>query len=205
LLVHTLEGANERQILYSFQLLQSVREVDFSKQLLPLLGHASPFVREEAARTLHALPGNYVTEARGLLADTSEGVRLAAIDYLCSHDRAESLALLDSLLVDDRIEIRLAAARWVSLHPVSGFKPSLEFVRGLMLLEGPRSSDARETAAALSAYLPPGDAIELQRQLIDDPVPAVAAAAATAGAKCGEHARNQKTPKRRPRSPPLLW
>jgi hypothetical protein len=45
LLVGALDGAHERQILYSLQLLQSVRGVDFSRQLLPLLDRTD--VREE--------------------------------------------------------------------------------------------------------------------------------------------------------------
>ena len=63
LLVGTLESAQERQILYALRLLQSVRGVDFAPQLLPLLNHASPYVREEATRTLRALPGEFRAEA----------------------------------------------------------------------------------------------------------------------------------------------
>ena len=66
LLVGTLESAQDRQILYALKLLQSVRSVDFAPQLLPLLHHASAFVREEATRTLLALPGNFRPDAEQL-------------------------------------------------------------------------------------------------------------------------------------------
>ena len=95
LLVGTLESAHERQILYALRLLQSVRGVDFAPQLLPLLNHASPFVREEATRTLIALPGEFRAEAERLLTDSSPGVRQAAVEYLCARDPARTSSELE--------------------------------------------------------------------------------------------------------------
>ena len=91
LLVGTLESAQERQILYALKLLQSVRGVDFAPQLLPLLEHASPFVREEATRTLLALPGDFSADAERLLTDSAQGVRQAAVEYLCGRDPATGI------------------------------------------------------------------------------------------------------------------
>jgi hypothetical protein len=90
LLVGALASNHERQILYGLQLLQSVRGIDFSKELLPLLSHSAPYIRQEAARTLQALPVDCFADAERLLNDASDGVRLAAIDYLCSHDAGHS-------------------------------------------------------------------------------------------------------------------
>jgi ATP:ADP antiporter, AAA family len=186
LLVKTLQGANERQKLYSLSLLQSVRNLDFSSQLIPLLQDSSPYVREEAVRTLHALPGSYTSEAEERLTDVSDGVRLAAIDYLCSHDPASALPRLESLLEHERIEIRLAAARWASSQPLPGFKPSVEFVRKLMATDGTYRNAARSAAGGLSVHLKPNDSLELLGELIEDASPAVVEAAATAAGKSGQ-------------------
>src|SRR5437762_2909210 len=78
LLADALDSPHERQILYSLRLLQSARRVDGAGKLLPLLKHASPHVREQAVRTLPALPGNYGQAAEELLKDPSELVRQAA-------------------------------------------------------------------------------------------------------------------------------
>ncbi|HYR89677.1 MAG TPA: MFS transporter [Terriglobia bacterium] len=185
LLVGALDGANERQILYSLQLLQSARGADFSRQLLPLLAHSSPHVREEAVRTLQALPQDHAAEAEQMLADSADGVRAAAIDYLCLHDAAGPLRRLESLFKHDTIEVRLGAARWASTHSVPGFQAPLDFIRRLMAFDGGHATDARAAAAALTVHLPDRDAIELLRQLIEDPAPEVAAAAATAAGKAG--------------------
>ena len=168
LLVDTLEGANERQILYSLRLLQSARNVDFSRQLFPLLEHPSPYVREEAARTLPALPLDCTSRAELLLDDVSSGVRDAAVDYLCS---GASESRLESLLNDPRTEVRVSAARWV-------FIPTRELVENML------SSDAA-AAATLAARLPGDEGVELLRKLIKDPSPKVAEAAAIAAAQAG--------------------
>jgi HEAT repeat protein len=183
LLVRTLQGANERQKLYSLALLQSARNLDFSQQLLPLLKDSSPYVREEAVRTLHALPGSYTSEAEATLTDVADGVRMAAIDYLCSHDSPSALSRLESLLEHDRLEIRLAAARWAASQSVPGFKPSVEFVRKLMAIDGTQRNAARSAAAGLTVHLKPSDGLELLGELIEDSSPAVVEAAATAAGK----------------------
>lgn len=185
LLVNTLERANERQILYSFRLLQSVRNVDFSAQLFPLLHHPSSHIREEAVRTLHALPQDCSVQAEQALEDAADGVRLAAIDYLCSHASAAPPARLKSLLHHDKIEIRLAAARWASEQNPPAFQPSTEFIQDLIAVEGSHRTGARAAAAALTTRLPAKDVLDILRRLIDDPSPAVAAAAAIAAGKAG--------------------
>lgn len=185
LLVGALDGAQERQILYSLQLLQSVRGVDFSPHVIPLLGHSSPHVREEAVRTLHALPQDHSVDAERMLGDSADGVRVAAIDYLCLHDSAGQLGRLESLIARDNLDIRLAAVRWASAHPVPGFQPSAGLIRALIALDGPRATEARAAAASLTVHLPDRDAIDLMRQLIEDPEPAVAGAAAIAAGKAG--------------------
>lgn len=189
LLVNTLERANERQMLYSFQLLQSVRDVDFSAQLFPLLQHASSNVREGAVRTLHALPVDCTAQAERALADPSDAVRLAAIDYLCAHNAGavSAPARLESLLSHDRIEVRIAAARWAaSGQNAPAFVPSLQTIENLTAAEGSHAIAARAAAAALVARLPEKDGLETLRRLIDDPAPSVAGAAAIAAGQAGQ-------------------
>jgi ATP:ADP antiporter, AAA family len=185
LLVGALEGANERQILYSLQLLQSVRSLDFSAQLLPLLEHSSAHVREEAVRTLQALPQDHTADAERMLDDSAGEVRTAVIDYLCLREAGGPLGRLELLFSHDNHDIRLAAARWAAAHPVPGFLPPADFIGGLLAVRGSGGPEARAAAAALAVYLPEQGAIELLRQLLDDPAPSVAAAAAIAAGKAG--------------------
>jgi AAA family ATP:ADP antiporter len=189
LLLKNLERANERQMLYSFQLLQSVRDVDFSAQLFPLLHHSSSHVREGAVRTLHALPLDCTAQADEALSDTSEAVRLAAIDYLCGHGSGPSVggARLESLLNHSNVEVRIAAARWASsVQNVPTFMPSAECIEGLIAIDGANGSAARAAAAALAARLPEKAGLEILRRLIDDPSPSVAGAAAIAAGQAGQ-------------------
>ncbi|HYK90857.1 MAG TPA: Npt1/Npt2 family nucleotide transporter [Acidobacteriota bacterium] len=185
LLVSALESSQERQILYSLGLLQSARGFDFSAQLLPLLRHPSALVREEAARTLSALPGNHDAEAERLFSDASAGVRLAAVEYLCSHDLSKTAERLSSLLTHENPDIRLAAARCASNQPSSAFRPSMDLVRNLMTLEGSGSIQAREAAARLAAQLPAPDAVSVLREFLRDHRPEIAGAAALAAGGAG--------------------
>lgn len=185
LLVSALESTQERQILYALGLLQSARGFDFSAQLLPLLTHPSAIVREEAARTLHALPGTYESEAERLFSDASAGVRLAAVEYLCTHDPAKSEDRLSSLLNHVNPDIRLAAARCAADQPDSVCRPSTAQVRNLMAIDGSRSFQAHEAAARLAARLPAPESVALLQEFLHDPRPGVAGAAAVGAGGAG--------------------
>jgi ATP/ADP translocase/HEAT repeat protein len=187
LLVGALAGNNERQILYSLQLLHSVRGVDFSPQLLPLLSHKTPYIREAAAGALQALPRDCAAEAEQLLTDPSDAVRLEAINYLCSHDPATARQRAESLLNHPDLNIRLDAARWASEHAGPDVDVQEAFVRGLMAAGGSRTADAGVAAAGLALRLPRAQAGELLRQLLSDPSEQVSAAAARAAGKGGFH------------------
>ncbi|MBI4483855.1 MAG: hypothetical protein HY652_13335 [Acidobacteria bacterium] len=185
LLVGSLGSSQERQILYSLRLLQSARGVDFAGQLMPLLRHPSPFVREEAVRTLPALSGDHQADAERLLADPSEGVRLAAVDYLCSLVPGETVVRLESLLNHDDLNVRLAAAFCAAGHAEPSFRPSLNFVRSLLAVEGPRATQARAAAARLAARLPTSESVSLLKELLRDLQPEVAGAAGRAAGAAG--------------------
>ncbi len=185
LLATMLESPQERQIVYALGLLQSARGFDYSQQLLPLLRHPSRLVREEAVRTLHALPGDHESEAVQLLGDESGAVRDAAIEYLCLHDSARTAVRIQNLLDHPDCEIRLAAVRCAASLPISIFRPDMELIRGLMAQDGDASCQAQEVAARLASRLPREDAVPFLRILMQNPYPQVSAAAILAAGQSG--------------------
>ena len=185
LLMGALDSPQERQILYSLRLLQSVRGTDLSPQLLPLLRHASPIVRAEAVRTLKALPGDHLREVEPLLQDSSDEVRVAAVEYVCTLDPANAAARLQSLMEHESTDVRLSAVRWAADRSEASFRPSLEFVRGLLALEGPIRTQARAAAAQLAARLPHSESLAVIKELLEDPEPKVVGSVARAAARAG--------------------
>jgi AAA family ATP:ADP antiporter len=180
MLGQTLAGPQERQIVYSLKLLQNARGEDFSGALLPLLSHASPYVREEAVRTLQALPGSYADRAEPLLRDESEEVRKAVIEYLCASSSEGPESKMRSLLENEDMSIRLAAAKCASSRAAPVFKPSIEQVEALMRTNG---HDGRLAAAHLAVHLPTVESIRILRELLaDQNCGIVGAAAGSAGA-----------------------
>ena len=188
LLISVLESPHERQILYSLGLLQSSRGYDFSAQLLPLLQHLSPLVREEAVRTLHVLPGNHESAAERLLEDVSDGVRDAAVEYLSLHDPARTEERFHQLLEHPNPDIRLAAARCAAGQPDPLSHTTMDLIRNIVALDGTGAVKAHQVAALLAVKLPAGEYIPFLRGLIRDPRPQVAAASISAAgnARCLE-------------------
>ena len=176
LLISTLGDAQERRILYSLRLLKSISGVDFSKELLPLLEHSSPYIREEATRTMGALPGDHTAEGEALLSDPSERVRHAAVDYLCSVDPEGPDKRLGALLEHSDIQVRISAASCISVSSAN-FAPSSELVQSFMALDGRDAAGGRIAAAYLAGRLPTQESIRILRGLTEDPDPRVAAAA----------------------------
>jgi HEAT repeat protein/MFS family permease len=185
LLTKALESTQERQILYSLGLLQSSRGYDFASSLLPLLNHESPFIRQEALRTLAALPQDYPEEAEGLLSDPSDDVRAAAVAYLCSPDRGKTGERLRAFLEHENTDIRLSAARCAAEEADPSFVPSIKLVRGLMAIDDSKAIQAHVVAAQLAARLPASDSVALLRELLHHDNPEVAAAAARAAGRAG--------------------
>jgi ATP:ADP antiporter, AAA family len=185
LLIAALEGTSERQILYALSLLQSMRGIDFSRHLLPLLKHPSPFIREEAARTLPALPGDCCREAEDLLGDASERVRTAAIEYICSGRSDDSSGRVDTLLKNRDTGIRIAAARWLAENPQVDYRPPVALVEELRNESGPHSAGARVAAAFLGGRLPVPQSVTFIRGQLADREPEVVQAAARAAAGAG--------------------
>jgi HEAT repeat protein len=185
LLTSSLESPNDRQILYSLGLLQSARGSDFSKQLLPLLEHRSAAVREEAVRTLHALPQSREAEAERLLHDPSNGVRIAAIEYLCRYDPTRTGERLRQLLDHPQDDIRLAAGRFAIGQTDITRRPSMDLIRSLMALDRVRSIEVNEAAARLAARLPERESAPLLRRLLLEQPRQSAPAGSDAGVQAG--------------------
>ncbi|MBI2841409.1 MAG: hypothetical protein HYX75_24090 [Acidobacteria bacterium] len=181
LLLGALESGNERQILYALGLLQSSRGVDFSAKLIPLLTHPSASIRESALRTLPAVPVDHSAEVERLLEDSSENVRWATVDYLCSTSPPQ----LQRLLADDDINIRLAVARWMAEHPESGIGPSKDFISRLQAGPDADAWQSRAAVAELSAILPASPSLLHLRRSLADPDPKVQGAAARASGRAG--------------------
>jgi AAA family ATP:ADP antiporter len=185
LLISCLESQNERQVIYGLHLLQAVRGVDFSGQLLPLLQHPSERVRREAMLTLSAVPGSYEKEAGATLSDASAPVREAAVGYLCAQNPAWAAELMRKLDQPGNLELGLYAARCMAGPKDPTFSPSVEHVRRILAIEGSGAEQAAQTAAWLAARLPASEADPILRQLLQDVRPAVAAAAARAAGVAG--------------------
>ena len=187
LLIGCLESPLERQVLYGLRLLQGVRGVDFSRQLLPLLRHSSEHIRREAVLTLSALPGQNAEQAEIMLGDGSAAVRMAAVDYLCTANSEDSAARMRCLMQSDDLELQLFVARRLAQQPHPAILPSADRVRALLEMETPASERAAEVAAWLAARLPAGESVATLRKLLHDPRASVVMAAARA-AGFAEHA-----------------
>jgi AAA family ATP:ADP antiporter len=185
LLTAALGSRQERPVLYALRLLQSIRGVDFTDRLLPLTEHVSPLVREEAARTLVALPETQWTVAERLLADPSDGVRDAAVEYICSRAGDSSPERIERLLQHDGPQVRRAAARCLAENPAIPFRPATELVQDWMRRSDSDAKTTRVAAAYLAARLPAQEAVPLLRSCLAESDPQIVAAAALAAGKAG--------------------
>ncbi len=188
MLVAALDSSNERQILYALGLLQSVRGIDFTARLLPLLRHSSPFVRAAAARALHSLPTGRCAEAERLLGDESEQVRVAAVEYVCSGICGDAFQRIGVLLTGESEMVRTATARWLAENQQVQYEPPDEMVEKWMSSAGARSAQVRAAAVSLAGRLPATRSLSLLRSSLSDPDPAVVLAAARAAARAGHGA-----------------
>jgi len=150
-----------------------------------LLRHQSPLIREEAARTLSALPGDYCREAEELLADTSDRVRAAAIEYICSGTPGDPSGRVDALLQKGDMGVRIATARWLAGNPQVHYVPAPMLVEELRNESGPHSAGARAAAAFLGGRLPAALSVSFLRRELNAPEPEVVRAAAKAAAGSG--------------------
>ena len=185
MLVQALDSSQKRQILYSLRLLQAVRGFDFSFQLLPLLKHESAAVREEALRTLPALEKDCSEQALDLVADSSNSVRLAAIDYYCRHSPEKTKERIEKLLEDQNPDIRISAALWTAGAPDTVYAPSPDLIRSFLSSTEHKITGAKVAAAGLASRLPGTESVTLLRRLMQDGDSEVVCAAALAAGSGG--------------------
>ena len=182
MLIHALEGGQERQTLYALKLLQSTQGVDFGNQLLPLFEHPSAYVRAEAARTLPALGSDFTEVAEGLLMDSSDEVRFAALDYILRRTEGDLTGPLEAMLGHEDQHIRHLSASWAAQNAPPDFSVSPDLVDGLLL-----ESDvqARVAGAELATRLATDRATRVVGDLLTDSEPEVAGMAARSSAVLG--------------------
>ena len=185
LLTTALESRQERRVLYALRLLRAIRGVDFADKLLPLTEHTSPLVRAEAARTLVALPEAQWAAAERMLADSSNAVRDAAVEYICLRAATAAPEKIELLLHHDQSQVRKAAARCLAENPAIAFQPSLELVRDWIGRKESGAGATRVAAAYLASRLRARESVPLLRSCLEDPDPEVVTAAVLAAGKAG--------------------
>ncbi len=106
-----LQGENVRQILYVLQLLENIRNVQFTGHLKRLITHSAPEIREQALRILSNYPDVDVSAlVHPLVRDPDQNVRTEAICYLVQKaPPEEKVRLLQRFLTDEDYRVRAAA------------------------------------------------------------------------------------------------
>lgn len=108
-LLKVLEGDNDRQILYVLNLLEDVRSELLVPHLKSLIRHESARIRARILRIISLYETeDFAAEARALVSDDSQEVRVEAMSYIChrSHNPKE---LLLGFLSQPSVEIATSA------------------------------------------------------------------------------------------------
>jgi HEAT repeat protein len=167
-----LGSSNERQIIYSLDMLRDVQDSEILGAVKPLLSHRSPDIRAKAINVLR-LNGDdsLVEEMEGVLKDGDPRVRREAMHYLCDRPAGDRIATLRRYLAHSSVGIRSAAVGCIADHGDSDDRDLLgeDTIRQLLDDEGPEREFIRaQIAEALGAIQDPAFKGFL-RQLLDDP------------------------------------
>ncbi len=108
-LLRVLDSVNERQILYVLNLFEDTRNDLLLPHLKRLLQHPSAEIKARVLGMIsHYETEDFTTEARSLIADGSQDVRIEAISYICMHsDDPEST--FREFLSQSSIEVKTSA------------------------------------------------------------------------------------------------
>jgi AAA family ATP:ADP antiporter len=135
-LIVALASRNERQVVYSLRLLESVEGVDLVPPLRPLLQHSSAEVRLHTVRLLEKYhDGELLSEIKALLHDADSGVRREAVRYYMKYSSEAATEMLGKWLQDKDRGLRGAALYCIAEQPeIAGQlltqKVILSFVKG---------------------------------------------------------------------------
>jgi len=184
-----LGSANERQIVYSLDMLRDVQDSEIIGVVRPLLSHKSPDVRAKAIDVLRAnFDTDLMTEMEGLLEDDDVRVRREAMHYLCDRPDGDRIGTLRRYLADGSADVRSAAIGCIADHgsPDERDLLSEDMIRELLDEQGPDSEFIRvQVAEALRSM--PGPAFKsFLRRLLDDPSPDVVNAAMRSAGQVGD-------------------
>jgi HEAT repeat protein len=102
-LIISLGSANERQVVYALDMLQSVKDIDLVEPTIPLLRHSSAEVRLKALELLN-LQGTIAQagEVENLLDDDNMDIRQQAVRFLCRTSDDAAAKLKELLTASDR-------------------------------------------------------------------------------------------------------
>ncbi|MFH1733588.1 MAG: MFS transporter [bacterium] len=104
-----LQSENPRQVLYVLQLLEDSPNTSVSPYLEKLVHHSSSEVRAQVLRIARDIDDlDFTEEAEALISDSTESIRVAAIDYLC-HRSSDPVQVLKQYSLSNDIGLQVAA------------------------------------------------------------------------------------------------
>jgi ATP:ADP antiporter, AAA family len=105
-----LNSGSTRQILYLLARIEEIRDSSLMKDVIPLLRHESPSVRQAALRCLYYYNDHSITpQIKPLLKDEHDEVRSRAFSCMLAHTRKERIKFIEDYLKDQDPIIRGAA------------------------------------------------------------------------------------------------
>jgi ATP/ADP translocase/HEAT repeat protein len=167
-----LGSSNDRQIIYSLDMLHDVQDSEILGAVKPLLSHESPDIRAKAIEVLRSNgDDSLIEEMEGFLEDEDPGVRLEAMHYLCDQPTGDRIGTLQRYLSDDSVGIRSAAIGCIADHGSRKERDLLseDMIRELLTAEGSERESTRvQIAEAMGSIQKPAFK-DFLRQLLDDP------------------------------------
>lgn len=183
-LARTLAEPDPLRVLHALALVRAASESDWSDLVAPLLGHADPVVRAEAARYLGDRgSARHAERLRAAMGDPDDAVRGAAIAAYCATLRDAAVPEVVPLLADPSLGARGAAI--LGLIRSCGLGGFLHAGRPLhQLLHGSNPAERRRGGELLGELAVPGFYGPLV-DLMDDTDDDVRRTAIRAGARVG--------------------
>lgn len=184
-----LTSTNERQIVYSLDMLHDVQDAEIVGAIKPLLSHGSPEIRAKAIAALRSSAiGDHTKDIEALLRDEDPDVRRESMHYLCDHAGGDRAQTLTGYLQADDLAIRIAAIGCIAEHSPIEDQELLEddMIRALIDHEGPNSELVRVQIARALGRVQRSSFKELLGKLLSDPSPLVVSEAIESAGRTGD-------------------
>lgn len=176
-LTATLRSDNERQITYALDMLMSVKDVELTSAVLPLLQHRSAAIRKKTIEILQNQRNQEPDAAvEKHLTDDDLDVRIEALRYLYMHAEGDNSEMLRTYVQHPDHKIQEAALGCIAAYDDAG-DPQLvndSIIQTLLDREGPEGETSRFLAAKLLGRIDIPGFREYLLQLMDDTSPAIA-------------------------------